>query len=93
MFIIWFHFTHSFYSIVPNLSFSYAEMQKTSSEKNAIPLPLQMRAAIATALGAAAANAKSLADQEHREIEHLVATIIETQVAHGFLMLLVFVHS
>ncbi|RVW52561.1 SWI/SNF complex subunit SWI3A [Vitis vinifera] len=57
-----------------------SEIQKTSSEKNAIPLPLQMRAAIATALGAAAANAKSLADQEHREIEHLVATIIETQM-------------
>ncbi|RVX17765.1 SWI/SNF complex subunit SWI3A [Vitis vinifera] len=59
---------------------SWREIQKTSSEKNAIPLPLQMRAAIATALGAAAANAKSLADQEHREIEHLVATIIETQM-------------
>ncbi|KAJ9676581.1 hypothetical protein PVL29_021879 [Vitis rotundifolia] len=57
-----------------------SEIQKTSSEKNVIPLPLQMRAAIATALGAAAANAKSLADQEHREMEHLVATIIETQM-------------
>ena len=70
--------------------FSYTEIQKTSSEKNAIPLPLQMRAAIATALGAAAANAKLLADQEHREIEHLVATIIETQVTLSSLMLFSF---
>lgn len=70
--------------------FSYTEIQTTPSEKNAIPLPLQMRAAIATSLGAAAANAKSLADQEHREIEHLVATIIETQVAYSSLMLLSF---
>ncbi|CAN6472505.1 unnamed protein product [Victoria cruziana] len=41
---------------------------------------LRMRAAIATALGAAAANAKLLADQEDREIEHLLSNIIETQV-------------
>ncbi|OIW17048.1 hypothetical protein TanjilG_00187 [Lupinus angustifolius] len=45
-----------------------------------IPLTLQIRAAIATALGAAAARAKLLADQEDREIEHLVATIIEAQI-------------
>jgi len=43
-------------------------------------LPLRVRAATATALGAAAARAKLLADQEVREIEHLVATIIEAQV-------------
>ncbi|XP_031489972.1 SWI/SNF complex subunit SWI3A isoform X2 [Nymphaea colorata] len=41
---------------------------------------LRMRAAVATALGAAAANAKLLADQEDREIEHLVSSIIEAQV-------------
>ncbi|KAF6137925.1 hypothetical protein GIB67_041798 [Kingdonia uniflora] len=41
---------------------------------------LRIRAAVATALGAAAARAKLLADQEEREIEHLVATVIETQV-------------
>jgi len=39
-----------------------------------------MRAAVGTALGAAAAHARLLADQEEREIEHLMAFIIETQV-------------
>jgi len=43
-------------------------------------LTLRIRAAIGTALGATAARAKLLADQEDREIEHLVATIIEAQV-------------
>lgn len=41
---------------------------------------LQMRAAIATALGAAGARAKLLADQEERDIEHLMSIIIENQV-------------
>jgi hypothetical protein len=35
---------------------------------------------VATALGVAAANAKLLADQEEREIEHLVASVIDNQV-------------
>ncbi|KAL2347065.1 hypothetical protein Fmac_001065 [Flemingia macrophylla] len=48
--------------------------------KDDIPLTLRVRAATATALGAAAARAKLLADQEYREIEHLVATIIEAQI-------------
>ncbi|TKY75136.1 SWI/SNF complex subunit SWI3A [Spatholobus suberectus] len=48
--------------------------------KDGIPLTLRVRAATATALGAAAAGAKLLADQEDREIEHLVATIIEAQI-------------
>ncbi|KAK7411064.1 hypothetical protein VNO78_02432 [Psophocarpus tetragonolobus] len=48
--------------------------------KVGIPLTLRVRAATATALGAAAARAKLLADQEDREIEHLVATIIEAQI-------------
>ncbi|KAK7282082.1 hypothetical protein RIF29_10602 [Crotalaria pallida] len=63
------------------------EMEKsTESEvddrcpKDGVPLTLRIRAAIATALGAAAARAKLLADQEDREIEHLVATIIEAQI-------------
>ncbi|KAF5932905.1 hypothetical protein HYC85_029076 [Camellia sinensis] len=56
------------------------DSQATSSEKNAIPLTFRMRAATATALGAAAARAKLLADQEDREIECLVATIVETQL-------------
>lgn len=47
-------------------------------------IPLQMRAATATALGSAAARAKLLADQEEREIEHLVATVIEAQVDNSF---------
>ncbi|KAK2391416.1 SWI/SNF complex subunit SWI3A [Trifolium repens] len=50
------------------------------SPKNDIPLTLRVRAAIGTALGATAARAKLLADQEEREIEHLVATIIEAQI-------------
>ena len=47
---------------------------------NIIPAALRMRAATATALGAAAAHAKLLADQEDRVIEYQVATIIEMQV-------------
>ena len=39
-----------------------------------------MRAAVATAIGVAAACAKMLADQEEREMELLMASIIETQV-------------
>ncbi|CAJ1974338.1 unnamed protein product [Sphenostylis stenocarpa] len=54
------------------------EMERSSLSE--IPLPLRVRAATATALGAAAARAKLLADQEVREIEHLVATIIEAQI-------------
>lgn len=59
---------------------SLPDTQEASSEKNDIPLTLRIRAAVATALGTAAAHAKLLADQEDREIENLVATIIETQV-------------
>ncbi|KAK7316837.1 hypothetical protein RJT34_00586 [Clitoria ternatea] len=60
-----------------------SEMERfTQSDdpKDGIPLTLRVRAAIATALGAAAARAKLLADQEDREIEHVVATIIEAQI-------------
>lgn len=35
---------------------------------------------MATALGAAAAQAKILADQEEREMEHLAASVIDEQV-------------
>uniref|UniRef100_A0A5B6ZDT4 Putative SWI/SNF complex subunit SWI3A isoform X1 n=1 Tax=Davidia involucrata TaxID=16924 RepID=A0A5B6ZDT4_DAVIN len=56
------------------------DTQETSTEKNAKLLTLQTRAATATALGAAAAHAKLLADQEDREIEYLVATLIEIQL-------------
>lgn len=54
-----------------------------SVDKDDIPLILRIRAAIATALGATAAHAKLLADQEEREIEHLLAIMIETQVNHS----------
>ncbi|KAL0441898.1 UNVERIFIED_CONTAM: SWI/SNF complex subunit SWI3A [Sesamum radiatum] len=50
------------------------------SVKSIIPQNLRTRAATATALGAAAANAKLLADQEEREIGQLVATMIEAQL-------------
>ncbi|KAL6996916.1 hypothetical protein U1Q18_007041 [Sarracenia purpurea var. burkii] len=59
---------------------SESESQGTSYKKNAIPLTFQMRVATATALGAAAAHARLLADQEDREMEYLVATIIESQL-------------
>ncbi|KAL3638016.1 hypothetical protein CASFOL_018464 [Castilleja foliolosa] len=55
-------------------------IQETSSVKNIIPLNFRTRAATATALGAAAANAKLLADQEEREIAHLVANMIDAQL-------------
>ncbi|XP_038709924.1 SWI/SNF complex subunit SWI3A-like [Tripterygium wilfordii] len=51
-----------------------------TSAKNDVPLTLRLRAATATALGAAAAHAKLLADQEQREMENLLATIMETQM-------------
>ncbi|KMS97685.1 hypothetical protein BVRB_5g124700 isoform A [Beta vulgaris subsp. vulgaris] len=57
-----------------------SEIDKISPAGNSIPLALRMRAAVATALGAAAAHAKLLADQEEREIEHLMTFIIEAQV-------------
>lgn len=59
---------------------SEAETLDTFMKKDDIPLTLQIRASSATALGAAAAHAKLLADQEDREIETLVATILETQM-------------
>lgn len=59
---------------------SSVEIDKISPAGNSIPLALRMRAAVATALGAAAAHAKLLADQEEREIEHLMTFIIEAQV-------------
>lgn len=49
-------------------------------EKNFAAMTFRIRAAIATAMGASAARAKLLADQEEREIEHLMASIIETQM-------------
>jgi hypothetical protein len=45
-----------------------------------LPSAAQARISVATALGVAAANAKLLADQEEREIEHLVASVIDNQV-------------
>ncbi|KAJ7957214.1 SWI/SNF complex subunit SWI3A [Quillaja saponaria] len=57
-----------------------SETHDRSEKKDGMPLTLRLRAGVATALGAAAAHAKLLADQEDREIEHLVATIIDTQV-------------
>ncbi|KAL2515055.1 SWI/SNF complex subunit SWI3A [Forsythia ovata] len=57
-----------------------SETQGPSSHKDTIQINLRMRAATATALGAAAAHAKCLADQEEREMEHLMATMIEAQL-------------
>ncbi|KAG1331421.1 SWI/SNF complex subunit SWI3A [Cocos nucifera] len=49
-------------------------------EKNFSATAFRTKAAIATALGAAAARAKLLADQEEREMELLMASIIEAQM-------------
>ncbi|KAH7528191.1 hypothetical protein FEM48_Zijuj05G0046200 [Ziziphus jujuba var. spinosa] len=59
---------------------SQSEDQDASCNKDDIPLTLRIRAAVATALGTAAARAKLLADQEDREVEHLLAIIIGTQM-------------
>ena len=53
---------------------------KENAAEDELPSAIQARASVATALGVAAANAKLLADQEEREIEHLVANIIDNQV-------------
>lgn len=53
---------------------------ENAPEKDAIPLPLRMRAAVATALGTAAARARLIANQEEREMELLIASVIETQL-------------
>ncbi|XP_021775838.1 SWI/SNF complex subunit SWI3A-like isoform X2 [Chenopodium quinoa] len=57
-----------------------SEIDKLSQIGDSIPIALRMRAAVATALGAAAAHAKILADQEEREIEHWMAFIVEAQL-------------
>jgi SWI/SNF related-matrix-associated actin-dependent regulator of chromatin subfamily C len=49
-------------------------------DKNFVATAYQVRAAVTTAFGVAAARAKMLADQEAREMELLMASIIETQV-------------
>lgn len=53
---------------------------ESDSSLQTLPSATQIRAGIATAIGAVAANAKLLADQEEREIEHLMAIVIENQV-------------
>ncbi|KAG6746197.1 hypothetical protein POTOM_050720 [Populus tomentosa] len=69
----------------PTQSVSFAQhaclgTEEASAWQNDIPLSLRLRAAVATTLGAAAAHAKLLADQEDREVENLMATIVETQL-------------
>nr|CAB3487397.1 unnamed protein product [Digitaria exilis] len=53
---------------------------QTGSDKKFMANAYQVRAAVATAIGVAAARAKMLADQEEREMELLMASIIETQL-------------
>ncbi|CAH8353240.1 unnamed protein product [Eruca vesicaria subsp. sativa] len=61
-----------------------SEMQEQREDKEGtqedLPVALRMRASVATALGAAAAHAKILADQEEREMEELAASIIDQQL-------------
>lgn len=56
------------------------DIDSYSSAKKLPPPNLQIRAAIGTALGAAAAHTKLLADQEEREMEHLISIVIENQL-------------
>ncbi|KAG6517062.1 SWI/SNF complex subunit SWI3A homolog [Zingiber officinale] len=56
------------------------DIHKGGQEMNFGATTLQIKASIATALGATAARAKLLADQEEREIELLLASIIEAQL-------------
>ncbi|XP_010523953.1 PREDICTED: SWI/SNF complex subunit SWI3A [Tarenaya hassleriana] len=57
----------------------YEEPQEASSMED-LPLALRIRTSAAAALGAAAAHAKILADQEEREMELLAATVIDEQL-------------
>ncbi|CAH8320726.1 unnamed protein product [Eruca vesicaria subsp. sativa] len=60
-----------------------SNMEKQQEENEGIeelPVGLRMRVSVATALGAAAAHAKMLADQEEREMEQLAASVIDQQV-------------
>ncbi|KAJ7558882.1 hypothetical protein O6H91_04G060100 [Diphasiastrum complanatum] len=74
---------------VPNSHRSDGDGDKSSKQdsgldsrplKEPLPSAVQVRTSCAVALAAAAANAKLLADQEEREIEHLMASIIENQL-------------
>ncbi|CAN7008254.1 unnamed protein product [Brassica rapa subsp. trilocularis] len=56
------------------------EQQEDKEGPQDLPVALRMRASVATALGAAAAHAKILADQEEREMEQLAAIIIDQQL-------------
>ncbi|XP_072961893.1 SWI/SNF complex subunit SWI3A homolog [Typha angustifolia] len=56
------------------------EKAEKKREKNFGATAYRIRAAIGTALGAAAARAKLLADHEEREMELLMASIIEAQL-------------
>jgi SWIRM-associated region 1 len=63
-----------------SLSFPLIESQPDESEEKFTTAAYKIRAAVATAIGATAACAKVLADHEEREMELLMATIIDTQV-------------
>lgn len=74
------HFGHYFALPLTITIFTFPLGDVVAEDKGDIPLILRVRAAIATALGAAAARSKLLADQEEREMEYLLAIMIETQV-------------
>ncbi|KAJ3696979.1 hypothetical protein LUZ61_000684 [Rhynchospora tenuis] len=56
------------------------ETPSNESEEKFTTTAYRIRASVATAIGATAARAKLLADHEEREMEHLMATIIEAQM-------------
>jgi hypothetical protein len=63
---------------IKSISFTHDSDKK--QDKNFVATAYQVQAAVATAFGVAAARAKMLADQEAREMELLMASIIETQM-------------
>uniref|UniRef100_A0A1D1XME5 SWI/SNF complex subunit SWI3A n=1 Tax=Anthurium amnicola TaxID=1678845 RepID=A0A1D1XME5_9ARAE len=57
-----------------------SNVAESATGENFGHLAFEIRAATATAFGAAAAHAKLLADQEDRQIEYLMASIIDMQL-------------
>lgn len=55
-------------------------LHAAKAEETGMPADLKMRAASATALSAAAVKAKLLADQEEKEIQRLMAKVVELQL-------------
>ncbi|MCO5571215.1 hypothetical protein L7F22_024950 [Adiantum nelumboides] len=67
-------------SSVSILISSYLHSDQTQAPKDVETSGSNIRTGTSTGIGAVAANSKHVADQEEREIEHLVANILEDQL-------------